>query len=242
MLRHTWDSVVVTVHGEDVFSRDATRHGAPRLWTSCTRHCNCLGNGMHSHPLSSAASAASSATSGLVLAAQPLSPAAFAPFGQVVAVDDQPATLPQRSINSGNARRYDLLADLQLTADGGVPTLALFRAQARQFPLQVMEMERHALGSQTFVPLGTQRFVVVVARPGPAPQAADVHAFVTDGRQGVVLAPGTWHHALLAVEGGDFAVVERKAEVVDCEVCCLDDSLSVFHLPNDFCMKTFDRT
>ena len=100
--------------------------------------------------------------------------------------------------------------------------LALFSAQARRFPLDVTELERHALGSQTFVPLGTQRFVVVVARPGPAPQADDLQAFVTDGRQGVVLAPGTWHHALLAVEGGDFVVVERRAAVVDCDVCRLD--------------------
>lgn len=41
--------------------------------------------------------------------------------------------------------------------------LALFRAQARTFPLNIGEMERHTLGSQTFIPLGTQRFVLVVA-------------------------------------------------------------------------------
>ena len=46
-------------------------------------------------------------------------------------------------------------------------------------------------------------------------------------RQGVVLAPGTWHHALLAVEGGDFAVVERRAAQVDCDVCGVDPALTV---------------
>lgn len=155
------------------------------------------------------------------LLAQPLTPAAFSPFGHVLAIDGQADALPQRCINGGNAQRFDLLADMQLTADGGVPQLALFRAQARPFSLAITQMERHALGSQTFVPLGTQRFVVVVARPGPAPQAGDLHAFVTNGRQGVVLAPGAWHHALLAVEGGDFVVIERKAQEVDCDVCCL---------------------
>ena len=158
-----------------------------------------------------------------MLHAQPLTPAAFAPFGIVLAVEGQPDTLPQRSINGGTTQRFDLLADLQLTTAGGVPTVALFRAQARQFPLPITEMERHAQGCQMFVPLGTQRFVVVVARPGPAPQAQDLHAFVTNGRQGVVLAPGTWHHALLAVEGGDFVVVERRAGEVDCEVCSLEE-------------------
>jgi len=64
-------------------------------------------------------------------------------------------------------------------------------------------------------------------RPGPAPQAGELQAFVTDGRQGVVLAPGTWHHALLAVEGGDFVVVERRAAVVDCEVCRLNPGVQL---------------
>lgn len=168
---------------------------------------------MTSSPLSDPAPAAHS------LLLRPLTPEAFAPFGQVVAIDGQPDTLPWRAINGGNARRYDLLADLQLTAGGGVPMLALFRAQARPFPLPVTELERHALGSQTFIPLGTQRFVVVVARARAAPQAKEVQAFITNGRQGVTLAPGTWHHALLAVDGGDFAVVERSAPQVDCGLC-----------------------
>ena len=110
----------------------------------------------------------------LILTPEPLTPVRFAPFGQVVAVQWQSPALPAWPINGGNAMRHELLADLQLTAEGGVPMLALFSAQARQFPLPVTELERHALGSQTFVPLGTQRFVVVVARPGPAPQAGEL--------------------------------------------------------------------
>lgn len=156
--------------------------------------------------------------SALPLIAQPLSAAAFAPFGQVLQVPvEGPAAVP-RAINGGNALRYDLLPQVPLTAEGGVPTLAIFRAQARSFPLAVTEMERHVLGSQAFVPLGTQRFVVVVAGAQTACAAQDLRAFVTDGRQGVVLAPGTWHHALLAVEGGDFVVLERRGPQVDCDV------------------------
>ena len=91
---------------------------------------------------------------------------------------------------------------------------------------------RDALGSQSFVPLGTQRFVVVVAAAGPAPKAADLQAFVTDGRQGIVLAPGTWHQALLAVEGGDFAVFERRADALDCRCEAISAPLQV-SLPAD---------
>lgn len=160
-----------------------------------------------------------------MLNAQPLTPQAFAPFGTVIAIDGQANDVPQRSINGGTTQRFDLLADMQLTADGGVPALAIFRAQARQFPLPITELERHAQGSQTFVPLGTQRFVVVVASAGEVPQAQDLHVFITNGHQGVVLAPGTWHHALLAVEDGDFVVVERIAREVDCVLCGLAEKV-----------------
>lgn len=157
----------------------------------------------------------------LHLIAQPLTAEAFALFGCVLEVPRQGPAAAARSINGGNALRYDLLPDLALTADAGVPMLAIFRAQARSFPLAITEMERHRLGSQTFVPLGTQRFVIVVAAADSSCDAADLHAFVTNGQQGVVLAPGTWHHALLAVEGGDFVAVERRAGEIDCQVQAL---------------------
>ena len=144
-----------------------------------------------------------------------LSPQAFAPFGTVLQV---PQGMAGRRINGGNAQRFDLVDDLQLGAEGGRAQLALFRAQPRGFPLVLHEMERHLLGSQSFVPLGERRFVIVVAAPGAAPGHGALQAFVTDGRQGITLHPGTWHHALLAVDGGDFVVVERAAAAADCEV------------------------
>ena len=157
------------------------------------------------------------------LVAQPLTAQAFAPYGTVLAA---PAG-QGRLINGGNAERFDLVDDLQLGAEGGRPQLALFRAQARRFPHAVTEMERHALGSQSFVPLGERRFVIVVAPAGAAPAAEALAAFVTDGRQGVTLAPGTWHHALLAVDAGDFVVAERAGAVVDCDTCELVTAATV---------------
>ena len=81
---------------------------------------------------------------------QPLTPAAFQPFGTVL----QAPTGAGRMINAGSSERFELVDDLQLGAEGGRAQLALFRAQARSFPLQVQEVERHQLGSQTFVPWG----------------------------------------------------------------------------------------
>lgn len=113
--------------------------------------------------------------------------------------------------------RFDLMEDL-----------ALFRAQRRSYPHAVRELERHALGRQTFVPLGERRFVVVVALADKRPSAATLAAFITDSHQGVVLASGTWHHALLAVDTGDFVAAERAAASVDYELCPLERAISVF--------------
>ena len=159
-----------------------------------------------------------------LLQPRPLTPADFAPYGTVV---QAPADGGGRWINGGTAERFDLLADMALTQAQGRPMLALFRAQARRFPHVVTELERHALGSQSFVPLGRRRFVVVVAPAGDAPRPEALAAFVSDGEQGVVLAPGTWHHALLAVDAGDFVVIERAGPAVDCDVCALAAPVTV---------------
>jgi ureidoglycolate lyase len=156
-----------------------------------------------------------------LLVPQPLTAANFAPYGRVLQVPADGAG--GQPINSGTTQRHELLADAQLTADGGRPVLSISRAQARALPMALVEMERHALGSQSFVPLGAaRRLLLVVARPGPAPRGlADLAAFVSDGAQGVWLAPGTWHHPLLALDAGDFLVVERRSGTVDCDVVAL---------------------
>jgi ureidoglycolate lyase len=150
-----------------------------------------------------------------VLRPVPLTAPVFAPFGTVI---EWPEQATARAINSGTSLRTDLLPDLSLAADGGRPCLALFRAAARRFPLPLLQVERHRLGAQIFIPLGHVRYVVVVAAPQASPVAAALQAFVSNGSQGVCLAPGTWHHALLAIDAGDFAVIERSAPTLDCDV------------------------
>jgi ureidoglycolate lyase len=184
-------------------------------------------------------------TASFVLRAQPLTAAAFAPFGQVV---EALANAPHQIINDGFALRFNSGAVIDTARDGGRPLLSIFRAKARQFadrvggarnadrtssenskngtintlglltPLSVVE--RHLLGSQLFIPLSPQAFVVVVARAGPPPAAASLAAFVVSAGQGVNLAPGTWHHPLLALQDADFLVIERQNpdDQDDCEV------------------------
>jgi ureidoglycolate lyase len=147
---------------------------------------------------------------------------AFAPFGEVIAIT---ADTAQRSINAGYAQRFDGLARVDTTADGGQAVLSIFRTRPRQLPFKLSVMERHQLGSQLFMPLGAQRFVVVVAVAGPPPQPQHLHAFLVPPGQGINLARGTWHHPLLALDaGGDFLVIERGGMGVkeDCEELSLE--------------------
>lgn len=156
------------------------------------------------------------------LMAQPLTDTAFAPFGRVLQV---PADgLGGHPINEGTSQRFELVADALLTAEAGRPVISISRAVARTLPMDLVAMERHRLGSQSFVPLGAaRRFVLVVAAAEAPAEALAEHlqAFVSDGRQGVMLAPGTWHHGLLALDAGDYLVLERRADAVDCDLAAL---------------------
>ncbi len=139
------------------------------------------------------------------LDAEPLTRAAFAPFGDVIGAGEEPG----RIINDGRAVRFDDLAKVEVAADGGRPTIALFRTEPATLPVSVDALERHPLGSQAFVPLGGARFLVVVA-PGATPIAREIRAFVTNGRQGINFHRGIWHHPLLALDReSEFVVIDR---------------------------------
>ena len=144
----------------------------------------------------------------------------FAPYGWVAQADGAIG----RPINGGNSLRLDApdtVGTLALTADGGVPCLAVFRAQARSAHGPWQQLERHRLGTQTFVPMGGVSFVVLVALGEDAPDPASLAVFVVNGQQAVTLRAGTWHHGLIALSDGDFVVIERSAQQADCDLAML---------------------
>ncbi len=114
---------------------------------------------------------------------------------------------------------------MQFTPAGGTPALATFRVQAQPLAGPWRLLERHRFGSQTFVPLQAGRWVVLVARGDAAPDLATLAAFEALPLQGVTLHAGTWHHPLIALEGGLFLVLERAGAEVDCEVVQLSHSI-----------------
>ncbi len=179
-----------------------------------------------SQPVPQPASQAASQAVLQHLQAQTITSENFAPYGWVAQAEGQTGRL----INGGNSLRVDAVDSvgaLALTAAGGTPCLAVFRAQARNPSGPWTQLERHRLGTQTFVPLGGARYLVLVALGDPAPQVNTLAAFWVAGHQAVTLRASTWHHGLIAPEGGAFVVLERAAAAVDCDTVELSPAVRV---------------
>jgi ureidoglycolate lyase len=146
------------------------------------------------------------------LVLQPLTAAAFAPFGDVVHSADRESF----AINSGLAQRFHDLARLD-PGPGGRVIASIVRSQPCVLPQVIRMLERHPLGSQAFIPLQGQSFAVVVARAGTVP-AGGVEAFLAVAGQGVNYARGVWHHPLITLDApADFLVLDRDGEGVNCD-------------------------
>jgi len=121
------------------------------------------------------------------LVVEPLSEAAFAPFGAVIEEKPRPPDF------------YGAKGTLGWNVEfqGGRPLLSLLKTPYQGFAFT--KLERHLRLSQTFIPLGGATAVVAVAPPSGSedramvPKPDDVRAFLLDGSKGYVLAPGTWH-------------------------------------------------
>lgn len=145
------------------------------------------------------------------LTVAPLTPEAFAPYGDVLDVRGEPTKL----INQGMCGRYHDLAKLDFS--DGRAGISLFDAKARHLPHVVDMVERHPEGSQAFMPLSQVRFLVVVADDdGGIP--VNLRAFVTAPGQSINLHRGVWHGVLAPMGApGQFAVVDRIGEGANLE-------------------------
>ena len=138
---------------------------------------------------------------------EPLTAAAFAPFGQVIEADHAKSYL----INDGTTRRFHALAAAQL--HGGEAILSLFRGTPRPRALAISMLWRHPLGSQAFIPLSPDPWLIVVAEEA-RPEAC--RAFIARGDQGAQYAANVWHHPLLTIAPmQDFLIVDRAGEGVN---------------------------
>lgn len=143
---------------------------------------------------------------------EPLTAAAFAPFGDVLEAVGE----PDRVINEGLCDRFHDRARLDF-GPGGRAGISIFRARARSLPYELWLVERHPDGSQAFLPLGANPFLVTVASDRDG-QPDGVRAFLTVPGQGVNILRNTWHGVLTPLaEPGLFAVVDRIGETPNLE-------------------------
>lgn len=130
----------------------------------------------------------------------PLTVQDFAPFGDVMNC----AGAPDKMINAGLCGRFHDRAQLDLDDDGKVG-ISLFQSELRQLPYTLDMVERHPLGSQAFIPMSMDPFLVIVAGDDLIPRA-----FVTAPGEAINFHRGTWHGVLTPLSGpGLFAVVDR---------------------------------
>lgn len=138
-----------------------------------------------------------------IIRTEPLTPEAFAPFGQVL----DTTGAPDKIINQGMCGRYHDRAQLDIV--DGRAGISMFKAEARSFPIILDMVERHPDGSQAFLPMSYDPFVIVVA-PDEDGVPARPRAFISKPGAGVNYNRGTWHGVLTPLSTpGLFAVVDR---------------------------------
>ncbi|KAI8993038.1 allantoicase [Trametes punicea] len=173
-----------------------------------------------------------------VIPAVPLTPEAFAPFGQVVqayadvnAVPD-PRNTRVTCANQGTATKFHKLALLESSYPpgcGATAGLSVYRCKPIDVKpggeWEVKLLERHPCTNQAFIPMnggtghgdaledpGTS-YLVIVAQNG-ADDKPDLHtmrAFVVSGGQGIVYNTGIWHHPMAVLyKTMDFTCVETQ--------------------------------
>jgi ureidoglycolate lyase len=142
---------------------------------------------------------------------EPLTAAAFAPYGDVLE-----AAGDYRLINEGMCLRHHdrALIDVGANAGDGRPGISIFNAVARKLPYKLNLIERHPDGSQAFVPMTQHPFLVIVADNPEMPP----RAFLTNGAQGINLHRGIWHGVLTPLaDPGLFAVIDRIGTTTNLE-------------------------
>ncbi|KAA1474226.1 allantoicase [Dentipellis sp. KUC8613] len=177
--------------------------------------------------------------------ALPLTPEAFAPFGQVIQSypDIHAAPSPRTSkitpANFGTALKYHKQALLESSYPEGsnaTAGISVYRCQpvkgersaaGEVKAVEVKALERHPYTNQAFIPMGAgerQRYVVVVTKEGEGgtPDLKSMRAFLATEGQGIVYKTGVWHQPMTVLDGPmDLACVETQignGDKADCEV------------------------
>ena len=138
--------------------------------------------------------------------AQPLTTDGFAPYGQVVGLDDLQIDLRDDEVFHLNILSYE------------------------HKPIRVDHINRHHKATQALVPMGGRPAVIVVGGKDltfdTIDDLAKLQAFILDGTRGINLALGTWHEGPLPLmERVDLLNLQGKHFENDNEVAYFERDL-----------------
>ena len=130
----------------------------------------------------------------------------FANYGDLISTEN----VDPIDINAGYAKRFDNLANINTSKDGGKTIVSIFLALKRNFPMKIDMMEKHPLSSQAFIPMKETTFLSFVAPPGELPEINKIQSFIIPKKMGINYKPGVWHFPLISTEDTNFLVIDRK--------------------------------
>ncbi len=158
----------------------------------------------------------------ITLRTEPLTAAAFAPFGDVL----DASGAPDKLINQGLCERYHDRARLDFGPDGRAG-ISVFNAEARALPYTCDLVERHPDGSQAFIPMTAAPFLVIVAGDDSG-KPHGFRAFLTAPGQAINILRNTWHGVLTPLSApGLFTVIDRIGDTPNLEEFKLETCLLV---------------
>jgi ureidoglycolate lyase len=159
-----------------------------------------------------------------ILTPKPLTREAFSLFGDVIEANNNAKNF---TINDGFTQRYHDLAKVDVNDNNGHTIVNVFRSTPLVQPIAIKMMERHPHGSQAFIPMGTNSYLIVVAPAGEF-DVNNLEVFIANSTQGVNYHKGTWRHFCLALNSeSDFLVIDRGGEGDNCDILTLDGSLII---------------
>ncbi len=145
------------------------------------------------------------------LKAEPLTAEALAPYGDLM----EASGTADKMINQGKCGRFHNRATLDFS--DGKAGISIFQGEKETLPLPLELVERHPMGSQAFVPMSAEPFLVVVAADDNG-TPKDPRAFITAPGQAINFHRGTWHGVLAPLSApGIFAVIDRIGDGANLE-------------------------
>ena len=157
----------------------------------------------------------------MIIKKQLLTAEKFQQFGDIITLKEQEDFI----INNGRCKRYHDLCQVTHSGDEGKIGISLFDSQKITLPFQLSLVERHPLGSQAFIPMHNEPFLIVVAEDNHGVPSTPV-AFITEVQQGINFHQNIWHGPLMPLgSNGLFAVVDRIGK---------GNNLEEYTYPTDF--------